>query len=153
MAGGAAAVRGGAAAAGGASTAYSLGSLGQSGAGWRRLRAWRRRPRSGRGCCFASQRAARRAPPKASSPVSRDGGQSRLQRNRRLFHHRHDPATPPATIATSRHAERGPARLGQAHEAPAQSISHGATLAAHAVRSGDSHGGGSSVNLSESDRS
>ena len=34
-----------------------------------------------------------------------------------------------------------------------QSLSHGATLAAHAVRSGDSHGGGSSVNLSESDRS
>ena len=34
-----------------------------------------------------------------------------------------------------------------------QSLSHGATLAAHAVRSGDGHGGGSSVNLSESDRS
>ena len=34
-----------------------------------------------------------------------------------------------------------------------QSLSHGATLAAHAVKSGDSHGGGSSVNLSESNRS
>lgn len=33
------------------------------------------------------------------------------------------------------------------------SLGHGTTLAAHAVRSGDSHGGGSSVNLSESDRS
>jgi type IV secretion system protein TrbL len=32
-------------------------------------------------------------------------------------------------------------------------MSHGATLAAHAIRSGDSHGGGSSINLSESDRS
>jgi type IV secretion system protein TrbL len=32
-------------------------------------------------------------------------------------------------------------------------LSHGVTLAAHAVRSGDSHGGGSSVNLSESNRS
>ncbi len=31
-------------------------------------------------------------------------------------------------------------------------MSHGVTAAAHAVRSGDSHGGGSSVSLSESDR-
>ena len=34
-----------------------------------------------------------------------------------------------------------------------QSRAHGTTLAAHAVKAGDSHGGGSSVNLSESDRS
>ncbi|MFE3839578.1 P-type conjugative transfer protein TrbL, partial [Rhodobacteraceae bacterium PA1-206B] len=34
-----------------------------------------------------------------------------------------------------------------------QAMSHGTTMAAHAVRSGDSHGGGSSINLSESDRS
>src|SRR5690606_23339319 len=34
-----------------------------------------------------------------------------------------------------------------------QALSHGTTMAAHAVRSGDSHGSGSSVNLSESDRS
>ncbi len=34
-----------------------------------------------------------------------------------------------------------------------QALNHGATMAAHAVRSGDSHGGGSSINLSESDRS
>jgi type IV secretion system protein TrbL len=33
-----------------------------------------------------------------------------------------------------------------------QSMSHGVSAAAHAVRSGDAHGGGSSVNLSESDR-
>src|SRR5690606_29376445 len=34
-----------------------------------------------------------------------------------------------------------------------QALSHGVSAAGHAVRSGDSHGGGSSVNLSESDRS
>jgi type IV secretion system protein TrbL len=34
-----------------------------------------------------------------------------------------------------------------------QSMSHGVQATAHAVRSGDSHGSGSSVNLSESDRS
>jgi type IV secretion system protein TrbL len=33
-----------------------------------------------------------------------------------------------------------------------QAMSHGVTAAAHAVRSGDSHGGGSSISLSESDR-
>ncbi len=33
-----------------------------------------------------------------------------------------------------------------------QTINHGATAAAHAVRSGDSHGGGASVDLSEGDR-
>jgi type IV secretory pathway TrbL component len=32
-----------------------------------------------------------------------------------------------------------------------QQMTHGVQAAAHAVRSGDSHGGGSSVNLSESD--
>ncbi|ESX08175.1 hypothetical protein X766_34360 [Mesorhizobium sp. LSJC255A00] len=32
-----------------------------------------------------------------------------------------------------------------------QQMSHGVQAAAHAVRSGDSHGGGSSINLSESD--
>jgi type IV secretion system protein TrbL len=34
-----------------------------------------------------------------------------------------------------------------------QAMGRGVTLAAHAVRSGDSHGSGSSINLSESDRS
>lgn len=34
-----------------------------------------------------------------------------------------------------------------------QAVSHGVSAAAHAVRSGDSHGSGSSVSLSESDRS
>jgi len=33
-----------------------------------------------------------------------------------------------------------------------QQFTHGAQAAAHSVRSGDSHGGGSSINLSESDR-
>jgi type IV secretion system protein TrbL len=32
-----------------------------------------------------------------------------------------------------------------------QAMTHGVQTAAHAVRSGDSHGGGSSVNLSESE--
>jgi CNT family concentrative nucleoside transporter len=39
-----------------------------------------------------------------------------------------------------------------AGKAAIQAMSHGVQAAAHAVRGGDSHGGGSSVNLSESDR-
>jgi type IV secretion system protein TrbL len=33
-----------------------------------------------------------------------------------------------------------------------QQMSHAVTTTVHAVRSGDSHGGGSSINLSEGDR-
>lgn len=33
-----------------------------------------------------------------------------------------------------------------------QQFTHGVQAAAHSVRSGDSHGGGTSINLSESDR-
>ena len=33
-----------------------------------------------------------------------------------------------------------------------QTMSHGATAAAHAVKSGDSHGGGASVSLRQDDR-
>jgi type IV secretion system protein TrbL len=58
-------------------------------------------------------------------------------------------------------ADPAAARLRPAGSPPAwaqqmrrkQAMNHGTTMAAHAVRSGDSHGGGSSINLSESDRS
>jgi type IV secretion system protein TrbL len=33
-----------------------------------------------------------------------------------------------------------------------QSMNHGATAAAHAVRSGDSHGGGASISLRQDER-
>jgi type IV secretion system protein TrbL len=33
-----------------------------------------------------------------------------------------------------------------------QTVSHGVSTVSHAVRSGDAHGGGSSINLSEGDR-
>ncbi|MDH0114081.1 P-type conjugative transfer protein TrbL, partial [Rhizobium pusense] len=58
-------------------------------------------------------------------------------------------------------ASAGAAAAGSVNTPPAwaqrmkrgQAMSHGVSAAAHAVRSGDSHGSGSSVNLSESDRS
>jgi type IV secretion system protein TrbL len=54
-----------------------------------------------------------------------------------------DPSTPSA-------ADSPPAWAQNMRRSRA--MSHGVTAAAHAVRSGDSHGGGSSVSLSESDR-
>ena len=53
------------------------------------------------------------------------------------------PAMPPRVI------RRPPGRRRMKRN---QTMSHGATAAAHAVRSGDSHGGGASINLSEDDR-
>jgi type IV secretion system protein TrbL len=50
------------------------------------------------------------------------------------------PSTPDGPPAWAQQMRRG------------RAMSHGVTAAAHAVRSGDSHGGGSSVSLSESDR-
>ena len=53
---------------------------------------------------------------------------------------------------TARLKRRAPRKLAQRMQRR-QALNHGTTMTAHAVRSGDSHGSGSSVNLSESDRS
>ncbi|MGC4125551.1 hypothetical protein, partial [Enterobacter sp.] len=52
--------------------------------------------------------------------------------------------------ASSSSATDGPPAWAQRMKR-SQAMTHGVQAAAHAVRSGDSHGGGSSVNLSESD--
>jgi len=147
LSGGAAAVRGGAAAAGGATTAYSLGSAGQSGAagvaaglgGVARAggatavaplkRAVARASESVRSSYVAGGRAAASVTG-GSSTMGTIGGAG----------------TPPSPTA----AEGRPAWAQRIHRS--QAMSHGASAAAHAVRSGDSHGAGSSVSLSESDR-
>ena len=63
-------------------------------------------------------------------------------------------ATQATTEADSAGAARGspggPPAWGKRMKR-SQQVSHGLSAAAHVVRSGDSHGGGSSVNLSESD--
>ena len=61
-----------------------------------------------------------------------------------------DAADAPSGSSSSASADGPPAwakRMKRGSQA-----SHGIQAAAHAVKSGDSHGGGSSVNLSESDR-
>lgn len=163
LAGGAAAVaRGGAALAGGASTAYSLGAAGQSGAST---------VPSGLGNVARTSANAvvsplKRAASKAGESVKdsfRSGGEAAARFTWRTSDG--DDSAPAAAAPSGGDAE------GEAAAAPSspsssatgsppawakkmqrsQKMSHGVQAAAHAVKSGDSHGGGSSVNLSESD--
>ena len=143
----AAAARGGAALAGGATTSYSLASAGQSGAaafasGFSGV------ARAGAGAASrpASQ-AARRASDAmaesyrggARSAVATTGGSSTMGTIGDLSAGdvAQTPSSPPAW------AQRMKRR---------QSMGHGATAAAHAVRSGDSHGGGASISLRQDER-
>ncbi len=146
ISGGAAAVRGGATAAGAASAAYSLGSLGQSGAA---------------GVASGLGGVARAAGGAAASPLRRaaqsvrssfaDGVKSGFGGT--------GGSSSMGTVANDV-GSAAPAATGSAANPPAwaqrmrrgQTMSHGVTLAAHAIRSGDSHGGGSSINLSGGDR-
>ena len=146
ISGGAAAVRGGASAAGAASAAYSLGSLGQSGAA---------------GVASGLGGVARAAGGAAASPLRRaaqsvrssfaDGVKSGFGAT--------GGSSSMGTVANDA-GSAAPVATGSAANPPAwaqrmrrgQTMSHGVTLAAHAIRSGDSHGGGSSINLSGGDR-
>ncbi|WOF45748.1 P-type conjugative transfer protein TrbL (plasmid) [Sphingopyxis indica] len=152
LSGGAAAVRGGAAAAGAASAAYSVGSLGQSGAA---------------GVASGLDGVARAAGSAAASPLKRtaskaaesvkssfsDGARAGLGVTGGSSSQGTIGGASVAGAAAPASAPAGgpPAWAQQMHRR--QALNHGTTMAAHAVRSGDSHGGGSSVNISESDRS
>lgn len=148
MSGGAAAVRGGAAAAGGAASAYSLGSLGQSGAAGVASGLGGVARAAGTAAVSPLKRAASRAAESVKSSFSAGakagfgatGGSTSV------------PAGSSAANQSATTPREGPPDWAKRMKR-SQSLGHGATLAAHAVRSGDSHGGGSSVNLSESDRS
>lgn len=148
LAGGAATVRGGAAAMGGASTAYSLASMGQSGAG---------------GVAAGLGGVARVAGAAAASPLKRatarvadsvgssfaagawdgfgaTGGSSSMGTVA---------GTPEAApVASAAGAVPAWAQRMQRKQA----LSQGTTMAAHAIRSGDGQGAGSTINLSESNR-
>jgi type IV secretion system protein TrbL len=148
LAGSAATVRGGAAAAGGASTAYSLASMGQSGAG---------------GVAAGLGGVARAAGAVAASPLKRataraaDGIGSSFAAGARGGFGATGGSSSMGTVA-------GTPEAAPAVSAPAgvpawaqrmqrkQTLSQGTTMAAHAIRSGDGQGAGSSINLSESNR-
>lgn len=152
LSGGAAAVRGGATAAGAASAAYSMGSLGQSGAAGVASGLGGVASAAGSAAVSPLKRAASKASESVKSSFSDGacaafgvtGGSSTAGSVGGTT------AAPEAAVPSSPPA--GPPAWAQRMRR-SQSVSHGTTMAAHAVRSGDSHGGGSSVNLSESDRS
>ncbi len=151
LSGGAAAVRGGAAAAGAASAAYSVGSFGQSGAAG---------VASGLGGVARAAGSAAASPLKRTASKAAESAKSSFSDGARAGLGVTGGSSSQGTIGGASVADAAPASA-PAGGPPAwaqqmhrrQALNHGTTMAAHAVRSGDSHGGGSSVNISESDRS
>jgi type IV secretion system protein TrbL len=144
--GAAAAARGGAGLAGGASTAYSLGAAGESGVA------------SGLGGVANAGAQATVSPLKRAASRAAESLQSSYQAGSRAAFEATggsvaggDPeAETAAPAASSSSVADGPPAWAKRMKR-SQQTTHGVQVAAHAVRSGDSHGGGSSVNLSESD--
>lgn len=146
--GAAAAARGGATLAGGATSAYSLGAAGQSGAS---------AVASGLGNVASTGAKAAISPLKRAASRTSDSLKQSYQAGGQA-------ATVIATGASgataSETAAGAASPASSATDGPpawakrmkrSQQLTHGVQAAAHAVRSGDSHGGGSSVNLSGSD--
>ncbi|SDD06118.1 type IV secretion system protein TrbL [Bradyrhizobium brasilense] len=148
--GAAAAARGGAAIAGGASTAYSLGAAGQSGASG---------VASGLGGVARAGGQAAVSPLKRAADRAADSMKQSYQSGARAAFEATGGSSTAGTIggdaveggstpAASSSASNGPPAWAKRIKR-SQQITHGVQAAAHAVRSGDSHGGSSSVNLSE----
>ncbi|BAI96827.1 conjugal transfer protein TrbL [Sphingobium sp. TA15] len=150
--GAAAAARGGAALAGGASTAYSLGAAGESGAS---------AVASGLGNVASTGAQAAVSPLKRAAGRAADSLKSSYQSGARAAFEVSGGSSTAGTIGgETAEAGAAPASAAPPDGPPSwarrmkrsQQLSHGVSAAAHAVKSGDSHGGGSSINLSESDR-
>ncbi len=123
LSGTAAAARAGASLAGGAASAYSAGAAGQSG---------------------------------LSGVAGGLGGVARAGSTVETSPLRGSAAAPPASGAAAT-SSSAPASSGDVPDwarrmRRSQQVAHGIQTATHAVRSGDSHGGGSSISLTESDR-
>ncbi|WP_266065191.1 P-type conjugative transfer protein TrbL [Brucella intermedia] len=149
LSGGAAAVRGGATAAGAASAAYSLGSVGQSGAAG---------VASGMGGVARAAGSAAISPLKRAVARASESVKSSFSDGVKAGFGATGGASTVGAVGTAEAAASSPQGSGSPpgwaqRMQRSQALNHGTTMAAHAVRSGDSHGGGSSVNLSESDRS
>ena len=151
--GAAAAARGGAALAGGASTAYSLGAAGQSGAS---------AVASGLGNVASTGAQAAASPLKRAVSKAADSMKQSYQAGARGAFEVTGGSSTAGTIwgeageagstsTSSASAADGPPAWAKRMKR-SQQFTHGVQAAAHSVRSGDSHGGGSSINLSESDR-
>jgi len=151
LSGGAAAARGGAVAAGAASSAYTLGSMGQSGASGVASGLGGVARAAGSASVSPLRRATSRASESTKSSFS-DGARAGVSATGGSFSSgagggEADPASV-APVATPDQPPAWAQRMKRGRH-----VSHGVSAAAHAVRAGDSHGSGASVNLSESDRS
>ncbi|OYW84438.1 MAG: P-type conjugative transfer protein TrbL, partial [Sphingobium sp. 32-64-5] len=146
--GAAAAARGGAALAGGASTAYSLGAAGQSGAAG---------VASGLGGVARAGGGAAISPLRHAASRAADSVRSSFNAGGRAALEATGGSSTGGTIggdaveAASSSKADGPPAWAQRMRRH-QKITHAVQATAHAVRSGDAHGGGSSFNISESDR-
>jgi type IV secretion system protein TrbL len=131
------AARGGATLAGGAATSYNLGAAGQSGL------------KSVGGGLGGMVRAAGSA---MSSPLKRASAsmQSSFSGGAIRAGEATGGITPTASGGGTTSSVSAPAWAKRMKRG--QAMSHGVSTAAHAIRSGDAHGGGSSVNLTERDR-
>jgi type IV secretion system protein TrbL len=148
ISGTAAAARGGATLAGGAATAYRLGAAGQSGAA---------------GVASGVAGVARAAGGAAVSPLRRavsraaDSMRSSYARGAQSAFEATGGASTMGTIgggavdASGASVSDGPPAWARRMKR-SQQLHHGVMAAAHAIRSGDSHGGGASVNLSQRDQ-
>ncbi|UXT20441.1 P-type conjugative transfer protein TrbL [Agrobacterium tumefaciens] len=153
LSGGAAAVRGGAAAAGAAGSAYSLAAMGSSGASGVASGLGGVARAAGSAAVSPLRRAAADAAESVKSShtegvkdgFSATGGSSTMGTIGGAA--ANDPSFNTSSASSRDSAPDWAKRMKRN-----QAMSHGVGAAAHAVRSGDSHGSGSSINLSESDR-
>jgi type IV secretion system protein TrbL len=149
LSGGAALARSGATAAGAASSAYTLSSMGESGAS---------RVATGLGGVARAGASAAVSPLKRAVSRAADSLKSNHTAGVKGAFETTGGASTMGTLGGG--ASQGSASTPSSDGPPAwaqrmrrsQAMSHGVTGAAHAVRSGDSLGGGSSISLSESDR-
>ena len=147
LSGGATLARGGASAAGAASSAYTLGSMGGGGLA------------GGMAGVARAGAATAASPLKKASSRAAGGIQSSYAEGVKGGVAATGGTTSMGTVggaapvpSSSASASDGPPAWAKRMR-HSQAVSHGVRAAAHAVRSGDSHGSGTSVNLSERDRS
>ena len=139
------AARGGAAIAGGASASYGLASAGKSGAA---------------GVAAGIGGVAQAGAGAAMNPLKRAASKAANSMKESYRGGARGAVEATGGTITGGATTEGGAAASSSSAPPAwakamkrsQAINHGASAAAHAVRSGDSHGGGTSINLSEGDR-
>lgn len=151
VSGAAAAARGGAALAGGASTAYSLGAASESGVP---------AVASGLGNVASTGAKAAVSPLKRAAGRAADGMKQSYQAGARSAFEISGGSSTGGTVGEAANDEAAEPTTPADRKPPAwarrmkrsQHMHQAVSTTVHAVRSGDSHGGGSSINLSEGDR-